>query len=64
MKHITMSVLMTLTSVLPLAGTLAAQVDESLFGTWKMNPAKSRFNPGPTPKRSMAKWDLSTAALG
>ena len=57
MKHITMSVLITLAAVLPPAGTLAAQMYESLFGTWKMNPAKSKFSPGPMPKSSTAKWE-------
>ena len=41
-----------------LAGTLLAQAQESLFGTWKMNPAKSKYNPGPTPKSNVAKWEV------
>jgi hypothetical protein len=40
-----------------LAGTQLAQAQESLFGTWKVNPAKSKFSPGPTPKSSIAKWE-------
>jgi hypothetical protein len=30
-----------------------AQAPQQLFGTWKLNPAKSTFSPGPAPK-SMA----------
>jgi hypothetical protein len=35
---------------------LLAQSQESIFGTWKMNEAKSKYNPGP-PKSNMAKWE-------
>ena len=42
---------------LVLAGTLLAQAQESLFGTWKVNPAKSKFSPGPAPKSSIARWE-------
>ena len=27
-----------------------AQAPNALFGTWKLNPGKSKFSPGPTPK--------------
>jgi hypothetical protein len=27
-----------------------AQPPKALFGTWKLNPAKSKFSPGPAPK--------------
>src|SRR5262245_15689478 len=40
-----------------LAGTLLAQGQESLFGTWKMNAAKSKYSPGPVPKSNVAKWE-------
>ena len=40
-----------------LAGTLPAQAQESLFGTWKMNAAKSKYSPGPKPASNIAKWD-------
>ena len=42
---------------LALAGTLLAQAHESLFGTWKMNAAKSKYSPGSTPKSNTAKWE-------
>lgn len=33
-----------------LASTTAAQAPKALIGTWKLNLAKSKFNPGPPPK--------------
>jgi len=36
---------------------LLAQSQESLFGTWKMNAAKSKYSPGPAPKSNSAKWE-------
>ena len=41
--------------VLAAAGTLLAQAQESLFGTWKMNAAKSKYSPGPVPKSNIAR---------
>jgi len=49
--------ILILAVALVLAGTLLAQAQESLFGTWKMNAAKSRYSPGPTPKSTIAKWE-------
>jgi hypothetical protein len=40
-----------------LAGTLLAQAQEPLFGTWKMNVAKSKYSPGPVPKSNISKWE-------
>src|SRR5215813_725395 len=42
---------------LALAGTLLAQAQESLFGTWKMNAAKSKYSPGAVPKSNISKWE-------
>ena len=42
---------------LVLAGSLLAQGQESLFGTWKMNAAKSKYSPGPVAKSNIAKWE-------
>src|SRR4030095_2596528 len=42
---------------LMLAGILVAQAQESLFGTWKMNAAKSKYSPDPVPKSNIAKWE-------
>jgi hypothetical protein len=33
-----------------LAVTVRAQAPSLLFGTWKLNPAKSKYSPGPPPK--------------
>jgi hypothetical protein len=40
-----------------LAGSLLAQAQEPLFGTWKMNVAKTKYSPGPVPKSFIAKWE-------
>ena len=59
MKPKTILFWINLAVALVLAGTLLAQaqVQESLFGTWKMNAAKSKYSPGPTPKSNIAKWE-------
>ena len=44
---------LTTAAVVALASSAAAQTPAGLMGTWKLNPAKSRFDPGPGPK-SMA----------
>lgn len=45
-------VLRLLLGVMALAGTLEGQSQASWFGTWKFNPAKSLYNPGPPPFRN------------
>ena len=40
-----------------LTGTLLAQAQEPLFGTWKMNAARSKYSPGPVPKSLIVKWE-------
>jgi len=47
----------TLTVASVLAGVLLAQAQESVFGTWRMNPAKSKYSPGPAPKSWISKWE-------
>jgi hypothetical protein len=49
--------LLTLAVAMLLAGTALAQAQESLYGNWKMNMAKSQYSPGPAPTSSMAKWE-------
>jgi len=46
-----------MTAVLIAAVALSAQSQESLFGTWKMNVAKSKYTPGPIPKSNISKWE-------
>jgi hypothetical protein len=48
---------------LALAGTLVAQAQESLFGTWKMNAAQSKYSPDPVPKSNIAKWEASQGGV-
>jgi len=51
------TILIGINLALVVAGTLLAQTQESLFGTWKMNAAKSKYSPGPVPKSNIAKWE-------
>ena len=38
-----------------LGGAVLAQSTDSQVGTWKLNPAKSRYSPGPAPKSGTTK---------
>ncbi len=40
-----------------LAVNVAVAADDQHSGTWKMNPAKSKYSPGPTPKSITLKVD-------
>src|SRR5260370_24629633 len=40
-----------------LAVNVAVAADDQHSGTWKMNPAKSKYSPGPTPKSITVKID-------
>jgi hypothetical protein len=57
MKRKTVLKGIALTVASMLAGVLLAQAQESLFGTWRMNAAKSSYSPGPMPKSNVAKWE-------
>ena len=57
MRRKTNLALISLAGILAMAGFLLAQAHESLFGTWKMNAAKSKYSPGPKPASNIAKWD-------
>ena len=48
------ALLLALCSVVPLAQSAGGNVR---FGTWKLDPAKSTFSPGPAPKSQTAKLD-------
>jgi hypothetical protein len=56
MKRKTVLTGIALTVASMVAGVLLAQAQESLFGTWRMNAAKSSYSPGPMPKNNIAKW--------
>jgi len=43
-------VVVTVVAVMAVAFTAAAQSSDPLFGTWKLNLAKSTYDPGPPPK--------------
>jgi hypothetical protein len=38
---------------------VTSQGQEPLFGTWKLNTAKSKYSPGPAPKSSTVKWEAT-----
>jgi hypothetical protein len=57
MKRTSILAFISLPVLFTVAGTLLAESHESLFGTWKMNPAKSNFSPGPLPKSNLVKWE-------
>jgi hypothetical protein len=44
-----------------LAATLLAQAPDPHVGTWKLNPAKSKYSPGPTPKSGTTKIEAAGA---
>ena len=46
----------TLTSLL-IGAPLSAQSASPLIGTWKLNNAKSRYDPGPPPKSQTIRWE-------
>ena len=41
------------------AGSLAWAKDNPFVGTWKLNVAASKFNPGPAPQSQTRTWDAS-----
>jgi len=63
MKPKNILIRINLAVALVLAGTVLAQAPETLFGTWKMNPAKSKYSPGPVPKSNIAKWEASDGGV-
>jgi len=56
-------VLLALSAVMLVGAFAAAQTPDPLVGTWKLNPAKSKFSPGPAPKASTAVFAASGAGL-
>jgi len=63
MRKANILVMASMTAVLIAAVGLLAQSQESLFGTWKMNAAKSKYSPGPAPKSNIAKWEASQGGV-
>src|SRR5437773_787235 len=39
-----------------MAATMMLSAADSFLGTWKMNPAKSKYSPGPAPKSAIATY--------
>jgi len=57
MRKVSLLIVASLTAVLIGTVGLLAQSQESLFGSWKMNVAKSKYSPGPAPKSSSSKYE-------
>ena len=58
MQRRTVLVTLNLIVALTVAGTALAQT-EPLFGSWKLDLAKSKYNPGPAPKSATIKYEAS-----
>jgi len=41
-----------------LAATVVAQAPDPHIGVWRLNPAKSKYEPGPVPKSNTATWEV------
>lgn len=50
-------VLVNSIAVFGVAAVLLAQASEPLFGTWKLDAAKSKYTPGPAPKNSTKRYE-------
>ena len=45
-------------AILAPAGSLSPQTTDPLIGTWKLNVAKSKYNPGPLPKTVTVTFEM------
>jgi len=50
---------LTILAVVFVAGGLLLAQDSQFVGTWKLDVAKSKFNPGPPPQSQTRTWDAS-----
>lgn len=55
--------MVTILLVMALAASVATRADEPHSGTWKMNPAKSKFSPGPANKDMTLKIDEEESSI-
>ena len=46
-----------------IAATVACAADDPFVGTWKLNIAKSKYNPGPPPKTGSNKFEPAPGGL-
>jgi hypothetical protein len=46
-----------------LAISLDFRADDAIVGTWKLNVAKSKFDPGPAPKSGTVKYEASSGGI-
>ena len=45
--------------VLAVAALATAQAKDPFVGTWTMNPAKSKYSPGPAPKSATSTYEAA-----
>ena len=63
MRRGTLSVVAGAALATVLSGVSIAQSSDPLLGTWKMNVAKSKFDPGPAPKSTSLKYEAAGQGL-
>jgi hypothetical protein len=59
-RTLTLTVLLTV--VIPII-SLSAQTTDAALGTWKLNVAKSRYEPGPAPKEQILTYEAAGRAV-
>jgi len=45
------------------ASAVIAQAPDAHVGVWKLNPAKSKYEPGPSPKSGTSRWEVVAAGI-
>ena len=58
-----MRVVFTMAAMMAIAFTAAAQTQDAWIGTWKLNVAKSKYSPGPSPKSLTIKNEASAGGM-
>ena len=61
--RVSLSVVVGAALITALGGVSVAQPSDPLLGTWKLNVAKSKFDPGPAPKAVTLKYEAAGQGL-
>ena len=62
-QRVSLSVVVGAALATVLSGVSVAQSSDPLLGTWKLNVAKSKFDPGPAPKAATVKYEAADQGL-
>ena len=62
-RQVSLSALVATALVAAVSGVSVAESGDPLHGTWKLNVAKSKFNPGPAPKATTLKYEAAGEGL-